>query len=135
MDYHQKGSAKLVKLGVMLAICSILVIAVMLLPKGFKDDLSLVGQGTVSVVLTHDKNLVGGTTMMALLNDIRPDYQGRVQFLAVDVVTPVGQAFLQEQRVGLINLVIFGPDGTRDRVLSGNTTEQQLRAVLDEVLQ
>lgn len=134
MNNRQAGSAKLIKLAVIVAICSILVIAVMLLPKGFKNDLSLVGQGLVSVVLAHDKNLVGGTTTMALLNKVRSDYEGKVEFLAVDIATPVGQAFVRQQGVRAIDLVMFSRQGSRLRVLNGGISEQELRSALDEVL-
>jgi len=133
MRYRQAGSA-LIKLAVILAICGILVIAVTLLPKGFKDDLSLIGQGTVSVVLVHDKNLVPSTTMMELLNKVRADYEEKVLFLAVDLATATGQRFSQSQRAGAVDLVIFGPNGQRQRLLDGKTGEQQLRAALDASL-
>lgn len=134
MNYQQTGSTKLTKLMVIVAICSILVFAVMMLPKGFKDDLTLIGKGSVTVVLTHDKNLVGGTTTMALLNDVRSDYKGTVEFLAVDIATQVGQAFMREQRVRAIELVVFGPDGSRLQVLRAGITEQELRTTLDELI-
>lgn len=134
MNHQKPGSGKSIKLIVIVAICSILVVAVMLLPKGFKDDLSLIGHGSVSVVLTHDKNLVDSTTMMELLNKVRSDYKDNVEFLAVDIATPTGQTFLREQNVGVINLVIFSPDGSRKRVVNGRIGEQELRSILDDVL-
>lgn len=134
MTYEQTGSAKLIKLGVILAICGIIAIGVMLLPKGFKDDLSVIGQGSASVVLTQDKDLVGTATVMALLNKIRPDYEGKVNFLAVDVNTPIGQNFMQQQGVGSIALVIFGLDGSRQAVFRRGVGEAELRSTLDNVL-
>lgn len=131
MNYQQAGSAKLTKLMVILGICAILAFAVMMLPKGFKSDLTLIGQGSVTAVLIHDKDLVGGTTTMALLNDVRSDYEGSVEFLAVDVATPVGQTFMREQGVSVIELVVFGPDGTRLQVLRAGITEPELRTALD----
>ncbi|MFT5421902.1 MAG: hypothetical protein ACI9D5_002666 [Candidatus Endobugula sp.] len=134
MNHEQTGSAKLIKLTVILAVCGILVIGAMLMPKGFKDDLSLIGQGSVSVVLVHNKELVDSTIMMELLNSVRSDYAGKVDFLAVDIATPIGQMFIQKQRVGVIDLVIFAPNGSRQGVLNNGVSEQQLRSVLDEAL-
>ena len=122
-------------LAVIIAVCGILAAAVMLMPKGFKDDLSLIGQGSVSVVLVHDKNLVAGTTTMELLNKVRSDYEGTVNFLAVDVVTPIGRTFMREQGVNVIDLVVFDQDGAMKRVMSGGgLSEQQLRSVIDDLL-
>ena len=107
MTYTQTGSARHTNLVIILVICVILFAAVMLLPKGFSDNLSKIGQGTVVVVLTHDKNTVGGMLAMELLNKIRSDYDGRVDFLAVDVNDQQGQAFTRQQGVGAVVLVLL----------------------------
>jgi len=132
MNFKQTGSIK-IKLVVIVAICSVLAFAILSLPKGFKSDLTLIGKGTATVVLIHDKNLVGAATTMALLNDVRSDYEDSVEFLAADIVTPEGQAFMRQQSVGVIELVVFGPDGTRLQVLRAGITEQELRTALDEL--
>ena len=108
--------------------------AVTLLPKGFKSDLSLIGQGSPSVVLVHDKNLVNSVTMMELLNEVRSDYEGDIVFLAVDIATPKGQSFSQQQRARPVDLVIFGPHGKKQQVLDANLNEQELRSILDDTL-
>lgn len=135
LHVKQSGAAGLTKLAIVAAICGLLAFAVTLLPKGFKSDLTLIGQGTTSVVLIHDKNLVASTKMMELLNKVRSDYEGSVIFLAVDIATPAGQSFSQQQRAGVVDLVIFGADGKRLQVLGGTTGEQALRAALDATLQ
>ena len=134
MNDKQTGSAKLIKLGIILAIFGVVAAGVLLLPKSFKDDLSVIGQGEVSIVLTHDKHLVGGTTMMALLNKVRPDYAEKVNFLAVDVDTPIGRNFLKQQKVGPIALVMFGLDGSRQSVFRRGISEADLRTALDQLL-
>ncbi len=58
MNDKQTGSAKLIKLGIILAIFGVVAAGVLLLPKGFKDDLSVIGQGELSIMLTHYINLV-----------------------------------------------------------------------------
>ncbi len=134
MNDKQTGSAKLIKLGIILAIFGVVAAGVLLLPKSFKNDLSVIGQGEVSIVLTHDKHLVGGTTMMALLNKVRPDYADRVNFLAVEVNTPIGRNFMQQQQVGPIALVMFGLDGSRQAVFRRGVSEADLRLTLNKLL-
>jgi hypothetical protein len=134
MINKQTGSATLIKLGIFFAIFGVITVGILLLPKAFKDDLSLIGQGAASVVLTHDKNLVGGTTTMALLNKVRPDYLGTVNFLAVDVNTPKGRNFMQQHQVGSIALVMFGLDGSRQAVFRRGITEADLRLTLNKLL-
>ena len=113
MSHKQVGAASTTKLVIIFAICGVLAFAVTLLPKGFKSDLSLIGQGTASLVLVHDKNYVGSIQMMELMNKVRSDYKETVEFLAVDIATPEGQRFSQQQQAGAIDLVVFGADGQK----------------------
>ncbi|MDH5392471.1 MAG: hypothetical protein OEY11_04695 [Gammaproteobacteria bacterium] len=119
---------------IILAVCLILTVAFMALPKGFSDDLSKISQGSVVVVLTHDKNNAGGMLAMDLLNKLRADYEARVEFLAVDVNTAKAQAFMRGQGVGAVVLVVFDAAGSRQAVLSAAVSEKQLRSVLDGIL-
>jgi len=134
MTYTQNGFSRYTNLAIILIVCIILVAAIMLLPKGFSDDLSKIGQGSVVLVLTHDKNTVGGMVAMELLNTVRSDYKGKVDFLAVDVNTLQGQNFTRQQGVGAVVLVLFGPDGSRRDVLGADTSEKELRSVLNAIL-
>jgi hypothetical protein len=134
MIYTQNGFARHVYVVVILVVCVILAAATLLLPKGFSEDLSKIGQGSVVLVLTHDKNYMGGAVAMKMLNTLRSDYEGRVDFLAIDVNTPKGQAFTRLQGVRAEVLVLFGPDGSRRDVFRAGIGEKELRSVLDSIL-
>ena len=134
MTYSQNGLARYTNLIIIFVVCAILATAVMLLPKGFSDDLSKIGQGSVVLVLTHDKNTVGGMVAMELLNAVRSDYEGMVDFLAVDVNTSQGQAFTRQQGVSSVVLILFGPNGSKRDVLSADISEKELRSILNTIL-
>ena len=134
MANTKTGFARYTNLIIILAVCLILAAAVMLLPKGFSDDVSKIGQGSVVLVLTHDKNTVGGMLAMDMLNKVRSDYENRVEFLAVDVNTVLGRAFIRQQGVDSIVLVLFGRDGSKQSVLNAGIGEKELRVALDDVL-
>jgi len=51
MKYTQTGSAARTTLITLVAIVAFLVVAIMLLPKGFSSDTSVIGQGSHVVVL------------------------------------------------------------------------------------
>jgi preprotein translocase subunit SecG len=55
MILKQSGSATRTTLITLAAIVAFLVVAFMLLPKGFKSDISVIGQGSNVVVLAHNK--------------------------------------------------------------------------------
>ncbi|NOX42762.1 MAG: hypothetical protein GXP19_03385 [Gammaproteobacteria bacterium] len=134
MIYTQTGSATRTTLIVIVGVCVFLAVAVMLLPKGFSDDLSIIGKNMAAVVLTHDKNSVESLEYMTLLNTVRSNYTGKVNFLVVDVNTREGQAFRQQQRVGAVVLVFFSPDGTRRGTRGSDIGEMELRSELDKLL-
>lgn len=134
MIYTQNGFARHNYVVIVLVVGVLLAAATMLLPKGFSEDLSKIGQGSVVLVLTHDKNYMGGAAAMEMLNTVRSDYEGRVDFLAIDVNTPKGQAFTRLQGVGAEVLILFGPDGSRRDVFRAGIGQEQLRSVLDSAL-
>ena len=112
-------------------IAVLLVIAFLMLPRGFSDDLSRIGQGNNVVVLTHNKEAVQSLDLMTLMNDVRADYAGQIEFLAVDIDTEVGKAFMEHEQIGGSALLLFGPDGARRGVLVSVRDQQTLRAALD----
>ncbi|RRJ83956.1 hypothetical protein [Aestuariirhabdus litorea] len=130
MTSPQRGNSRLVTLVILLLVGAVLAVAVALLPKGFSDDLTRIGQGAAVAVLTHDKNTVGGIEAMDLLNRIRADFEPRMEFLVVDVNSPKGRAFTRQQKVGTTVLVLFTPDGKRVGTLDPGAGEQVLRSAL-----
>lgn len=136
MTNTQTGFTKHTRLIVVLVICAVLAAVVMLLPKGFSDDVSKIGQGSAAVVLTHNKNSVASMKLMQLLNEVRSDYAGKIEFLVVDIDTREGQAFIYREGIGMgaAVLVMFGPDGARRGVLAGGMNEKDLRSELDGIL-
>jgi len=133
MIYRETGSASRTTLFVILGVSVFLGIAIMLLPKGFSDDLSKVGQGTSTVVLVHDKSSMGSLNLMTLLNKVRPDYAGKVDFIVVNVNSRKGEMFTKQQNVGGIELVFFSPKGTNRGTLGNNKSEAELRSELDKL--
>jgi hypothetical protein len=131
MPPAQTGSALRSSLLTVGIIAVLLVIAFLMLPKGFSDDLTRIGQGSDVVVLTHNKEAVQSQELMTLMNKVRADYAGRIEFLAVDIDTDAGKAFMQQQQIGGSALLLFDPDGTRRGVLMSVPDAQTLRVALD----
>lgn len=131
----QNGSALRSTLITVTIVVLALALAATLLPRGFSDDLSRIGQGRPAVVLMHDKEAVASQELMNLLNGIRGDYEDRVEFLVTDVATPEGEAFAAIQRVGNSLLVLFDGTGNRIAVIDGIRDAQILRSTLEARLQ
>ena len=133
MTYGQTGSATRTTLIVILGVSAFLVVAIMLLPKGFNDDLSKIGQGMPAVVLVHDKGSVGSLELMTLLNKVRPDYADEMEFIVVNINSREGKMFREQQNIDGVVLVLFGHNGIKRGTLANSKDEAELRAELSKL--
>jgi hypothetical protein len=104
-----------------------IVIAVSLLPRGFSQDLSVIGQGTNALVLVHDSNVVQSADTMVAMNAVRDDYEGRVAFIVADINTPEGRQFANGHGFGPVALAFFAANGERLQLLYSEQTGESLR--------
>ena len=114
------------------AILAGLAFAAALLPRGFSDDLSRIGQGGNVVVLIHNKDSVQSLDLMTLADAVRSDYAGKAEFLVADTNSGQGRAFIRGQQADGYLLLFFGPDGTRRGALQQVKDEQALRLAIDQ---
>lgn len=104
------------------------------LPRGaFSTDLSGIGQGTPALVVARDKNYLAGGEVMDLINTVRPEYEGRVVFLAAHLGHPDGQAFARRHGMDDAVVVVFDADGSPAARLFIPQTAEELRAALNVV--
>lgn len=106
-----------------------------LLPRGYSQDLSLIGKGKNVVVLVHDHNKVASLETMNAINTLRDTHEERVTFLVADLFTREGKDFAEKYDTPFPALVFFAPNGERLKTLYGqqdadtirNTMSQQFR--------
>jgi len=98
---------------------------------GYPTDLTRVGAGTPTLVLTHDNGFVAGGEVMERMNHLRADYAGRVDFLVANVKVPLGAAFAQRHGVRDGTVLLFSADGRPAGVLH-QPDSAQLRRALDQ---
>lgn len=133
MNYSQTGSATHTTLFVILGVSAFLAVAVMLLPKGFNDDLSKIGQSLPAVVLVHDNASMGSLDLMALLNKVRPDYADKIEFIVVNINSKEGKIFREQQNIYGIVLVLFSHNGIKRGTLENSKDEAELRSELNKL--
>jgi hypothetical protein len=131
MKHLQIGSALRSSLITIAVIVALLGVAVMMLPAGYDDDLSKIGQGSNIVVLIQNKGAQQSMNLLTLLNQVRNDYDSKIKFLIADIDTPEGKTFERQQQLNNNVLVFFGPDGTRLNVIGSEIDETGLREVLN----
>ena len=137
MYRFQQGFALRNNLIAIAVILALLAIIASTLPKGYSDDVSQIGNGNNIALLIHDKNTVTSLDIMALMDEIRDDYAGIVDFMvvSVDVATPQERAFVQQQKVRNAAVLLFSPEGERLDVLWSVPDVDALRTSLNETFQ
>ncbi|MCK5640764.1 MAG: hypothetical protein KAJ19_08200 [Gammaproteobacteria bacterium] len=128
----QQGFASKSTLITIVVMIALLAFVVSKLPRGYSDDISKIGKGTNVVALIHDKNNAYSLNTMALLNEVRNEYSEKIKFLVVDLATPQGKAFSQQQEIFTSALALFSSDGERLVVLTDIEDSNMLRAALEQ---
>ncbi len=121
------GRASKVKWIVIGLLLLLVAIVVMNLPKGYSDDLSHIGKGKPAVVLVRDKSAVQSFELMNLLNGIRDQYAGQVEFLLTDFDTPEGREFMKANNAARASLVLFDAGGKPVNILYAPQTAETLQ--------
>lgn len=105
-----------------------------LLPKGYSNDLSLIGKGKAVMVLVRDNQTVQSHDLMEVMDNLRDQYQGTIEFLLTDYNTPQGTAFIKQNEASRVSLVLFNAQGNRTKVLHAPQDAGSLADELDALL-
>ncbi len=123
---------RLITLGLVLMIT---LFAVSLLPRGFSGDTSIIGKGVPVLLLVHDDNILQSGETMAVMNKIRNEYAGRLEFVVADINTPEGRTFTQRNGYMAAALVFYSADGRNLQTLYSPQTVESLRQELSTLFQ
>lgn len=119
--------ARKIKWAVIAFFLAVAAIVVMNLPRGFSDDLSRIGKGKAAIVLVRDKNLTQSFDLMNVLDSVRDQYAGKVEFLLTDFDTSQGRAFIEANKAARATLVLFDANGNLVKVLSAPQTAESVQ--------
>ena len=119
------------KLLTAVVLLGVLAIAVSILPRGFSQDISLIGKGNNIVVLFKDSFSVTGQEYMDAMSAIRDEYDGRVTFIVADENVAQGKKFTELYGVDSVALVFFAPDGVRVNTFYGAQDKESLRKMIN----
>jgi hypothetical protein len=126
---NSKGSGKVkwIVAGILLVFATAVA---MNLPRGYSDDLSRIGKGKAAIVLVRDKNAVESFNLMEVMNTIRDQYAGQVEFLLTDFNTPEGRAFITANGAARVTLVVLDANGNRVNVLYPPQTAESVQQAI-----
>ena len=136
MKHHtQTGSARKINLITIASIIILLAFVVSMLPRGYSEDVSKIGQGSRIAVLVHNKDSVASLKMMGLMDQVRSAYADKVEFLVVDTAIEKGNAFARQNSLNSSTLVLYNPSGEKINTLANLQNESELSKALDEGFQ
>jgi hypothetical protein len=104
------------------------------LPRGYSDDLSRIGKGKAALVLVRDKFAVQSFDLQEVMNGIRDQYSGQVEFLLTDSDTPEGRAFITANNAARVTLVVLDANGKMVNVLHPPQTAESVQQALADAL-
>jgi len=102
-------------------------VAISLLPRSFQQDTSIIGKGTNVVVLMLDPVLVQGTETVIAMNEVRDEYEGRLEFIISNINTPEGRLFYRTHDLRSNALVFFAANGERLEIVYAPQVAESLR--------
>ena len=121
------------KLIIFTAIVLGIAVAISLLPRGFTQDTSIIGKGVNVVVLVYDPVLVQSEQTIIAMNEVRDEYEGRLEFVVANIHIPSGKTFADAHGVRPPALVFFAANGERLLTLYLSQDGKSLRINLDVV--
>lgn len=98
-----------------------------------EHDLSVIGNGTATVVQIHDPACQLCRRLQAAVNVVRPDFEEKVQFKTANIKTNKGAEFAKKHNVPHVTLLIFNKNGRRINTLSGVLPAEQIAKALSVV--
>ena len=117
---------------VVVVVSAVLVLFVALMPRGYDSDLTRIGKGQPTAVLTHDPGFLASAELMEGVNGLRKDFEPATLFLVADFGTPQGRRFAEEQSVSFGVLVLFDAHGRRLASYFDRAEEAGLRLFLEQ---
>lgn len=99
--------------------------------KQIEYDLSVIGNGTATVVQVHDPSCQLCRRLNRNLNRVKDDFKADIQFKIANLASDEGRQFAQRHRVEHVTLMFFNKRGQRVNTLQGVTPAEDIRAALD----
>jgi len=93
-------------------------------------DLSVIGSGVHAVVQVHDPACSLCRTLKANTERALAGLDAPIEYRIADIHTPEGRALQHRHQVPHVTLLLFEPDGTLWRALSGVKSAETLQHVL-----
>ena len=112
-----------------IGLCSLAVVGLAAYKRDYdvSHDLSVIGNGTPTVVQIHDPGCRLCQTLRRNVDSVEREFRGRIQFRIADIHTGSGRALARRYDVPHVTLLRFDGDGELVTVLRGVREPDDLR--------
>jgi hypothetical protein len=97
-------------------------------------DLSVIGNGTATVVQTHDHNCQLCRQLKSNLDSVKADFKKDIQFKTANILAKKGADFARQHQVAHVTLLFFNKQGQRINTLQGVSSKDEIRNALEQLV-
>ena len=98
-----------------------------------EQDLSVIGNGTATVVQIHDPSCRLCQQLKRNLDSVKGDFKDSIQFKIAAIYSKKGREFASKHRVQHVTLLFFDPQGRRVETMQGVTPAEDIRQELSRL--
>jgi len=100
-----------------------------------EHDLSVIGNGTATVVQVHDPNCQLCNRLKRVVGNAKGEFKDQVQFRTANIKTDKGKRFARRYGVPHVTLLFFDAKGKHINTLQGVSSKQLVREALVQLTQ
>ena len=126
-SFNWKKNWKWLSASVVVLISSVYLFAVADEKSRIEHDLSVVGNGKPTVVQIHDPGCPLCRQLKTVVDNVKSDFAGNVQFKIADIKTSKGADFAKKYNVPHVTLLFFNANGRHVNTLQGVSTKDQVK--------
>jgi thioredoxin-like negative regulator of GroEL len=93
-------------------------------------DLSVIGNGTATVVQVHDHNCRLCRQLKSNLDSVKGEFKDKIQFKTANILANKGASFASKHQVPHVTLLFFNKKGQRVNMLQGVTPKGEIQIAL-----
>jgi hypothetical protein len=99
-----------------------------------KYDLSVIGNGSATVVQIHDHNCQLCRQLKSNLDSVKSDFKENIQFKTANILAKKGADFARQYQVAHVTLLFFNKQGQRVNTLQGVSSKDEIRRALQQLV-
>ena len=96
-------------------------------------DLSVIGNGTATVVQIHDHNCGLCRQLKSNLDAVKSEFTEDIQFKTANILAKKGADFAQQHQIAHVTLLFFNKKGQRVNTLQGVSSKDEIRMALERL--